>query len=140
MLSFLNRFVDSNDRELRRIQPYVDRTNALEEEWAALSDEEIRARVDEIRLEIREVAVPSEPSEDELHHSDLERRRELGRDRRKADTARIQAALDDVIPDVFAATREAMRRTLGMRHFDVQILGGVVLHQGKISEMKTGEC
>ncbi len=65
MLSFLNRFVDSNDRELRRIQPYVDRANALEEEWAALSDAEIRARFDEIRAEIREVAAPSEPSEEE---------------------------------------------------------------------------
>ncbi len=139
MLNFLNRFVDSNDRELRRLQPYVDSANQLEGEWAALSDDEIRARFDEIRQEIREVAVASEPSEDELEHPDLERRRELARDRRKADTARIQSALDDVIPDVFAATREAMRRTLGMRHFDVQLLGGVVLHQGKIPEMKTGE-
>jgi preprotein translocase subunit SecA len=139
MLSFLNRFVDSNDRELRRIQPSVDRANALEEEWAALTDAEIRERFDEIRAEIREVAAPSEPDEDELHHPDLERRREIARDRRKKDAARIQAALDEVLPDVFAATREAMRRTLGMRHFDVQLLGGVVLHQGKISEMKTGE-
>ncbi len=139
MLSFLNRFVDSNDRELRRIQPYVDRANALEAEWQALSDAEIRERFDEIRAEIREVAVPSEPDEDELHHPDVERRREIARDRRKKDAARIQAALDDVLPDVFAATREAMWRTLGMRHFDVQLLGGVVLHQGKISEMKTGE-
>ncbi len=139
MLSFLSRFVDSNDRELRRIQPYVDRANALEDEIEALSDAEIRARFAEIRSEIREIAVPSEPSEDELHHSDLERRRELARDRRKADTDRIQSALDDAVPEVFAAAREAMRRTLGMRHFDVQLLGGVVLHQGRIAEMKTGE-
>jgi preprotein translocase subunit SecA len=139
MLSFLNRFVDSNDRELRRIQPYVDRANALEEEFAALTDAEVRSRIDEIRAEIREIAVPSEPSEDELHHQELERRREIAKDRRKKDTDRVQAALDDVIPEVFAATREAMRRTLGMRHFDVQLLGGIVLHQGRVAEAKTGE-
>src|SRR5574340_1116000 len=118
MLSFLNRFVDSNDRELRRIQPYVDRANALEEEFEALSDAEIRERFDDIRAEIREIAVPTEPDEDELHHPELERRREPAADRRKKDTARIQAALDEAVPEVFAATREAMRRTLEMRHFD----------------------
>ena len=139
MLSFLNRFVDSNDREVRRIQPFVDRANELEAEWEALSDEEIRSRFDEIRSEIREVAIPSEPSEDELHNPELERRRELAKDRRTKDRERIQAALDEVLPESFAATREAMRRTLGMRHFDVQILAGVVLHQGRIAEAKTGE-
>jgi preprotein translocase subunit SecA len=139
MLSFFNRFVDSNDRELRRLQPYVDRANALEAEFAELTDAEIRARFDEIRVEIREIAEPSEPSEDELHHPDLERRREIARERRKKDTARIQAALDDVIPEVFAATRLAMQRTLGMRHYDVQLLGGIVLHQGRVAEAKTGE-
>ncbi|MEI8332393.1 MAG: preprotein translocase subunit SecA [Chloroflexota bacterium] len=139
MLSFLNRFVDSNDREVRRIQPYVDRANELEAEWEALSDEEIRSRFDEIRTEIREVAIPSDPAEDELHHPDLERRRELAKERRKKDKDRIQAALDEVLPESFAAAREAMRRTLGMRHFDVQLLAGVVLHQGRIAEAKTGE-
>ncbi len=139
MLSFLNRFVDSNDRELRRIQPSVDRANALEEEWAALSDAEIRARFDEIRAEIREIAEPSEPSDDELNHPEPERRREFAKERRKKDTDRVQGALDDVLPDVFAATREAMRRTLDMRHFDVQLLAGIVLHQGRVAEAKTGE-
>ncbi|HXG39825.1 MAG TPA: preprotein translocase subunit SecA, partial [Candidatus Limnocylindrales bacterium] len=139
MLSFLSRFVDSNERELKRIQPYVDRINALEPEFEALTDAEIRARIEAIRAEIRDEATPEEPSEDELHHPDLERRRELARERRKRDLARLDAVLDDVLPEVFAATREAMKRTLGMRHFDVQLIGGVVLHQGKIAEMKTGE-
>ena len=48
-------------------------------------------------------------------------------------------ALDDILPEAFAATREASRRTLGQRHFDVQLLGGIILHQGKIAEMRTGE-
>src|SRR3954453_11365138 len=139
MLGFLYRFVDSNDRELKRIQPFVDDTNDLEPEIEALSDEEIRARFESIRDEFRETVLPEEPSDDELHHPDRERRRELVKARRKRDLAAIQDALDDVLPDVFAMTREAMRRTLGMRHFDVQLIGGIVLHQGKIAEMRTGE-
>ena len=139
MLGFLSRFVDSNDRELKRIQPFVDVANSLRAEIEALSDEEIRARFAELRVEIEEAAVPDAPSEDELHHPDLERRREIAKARRKGELARIQAALDDILPEVFAMAREAMHRTLGMRHFDVQLLGGAVLHQGKIAEMKTGE-
>jgi preprotein translocase subunit SecA len=139
MLGFLSRFVDSNDRELKRIQPFVDEANELEAELKALSDEEIRARFLALRDEFRADVVEEEPSDDELHHPDLERRREMAKARRKRNIAMIQEALDDILPDVFAMTREAMVRTLGMRHFDVQLIGGVVLHQGKISEMRTGE-
>ena len=139
MLGFLSRFVDSNDRELKRIQPFVDAANALEPEIQALSDEEIRARFTALRAEIVEVSVPDEPTDDELHHPEVERRRELAKSRRKAENARLQAAMDEILPDVFAMGREAMLRTLGMRQYDVQLLGGVVLHQGKIAEMKTGE-
>src|SRR4029079_469788 len=138
-MRFLSKFVDSNDRELRRIQPLIDEANELEAEISALTDDEIRDRFAEISDENLEVAVPGEPSEDELTHPDLERRREIAKDRRKREQEEVQAALDDVLPDVFAMGREAMRRTLGMRHFDVQLIGGAVLHQGKIAEMKTGE-
>src|SRR6187397_179542 len=138
-MRFLNRFVDSNDREIRRLQPVVDQTNALEAEYEALSDEEIRAHFAELRAEITEVAVPDGPSEDELHHPDLERRRELKKERRTRENERVQKALDEILPEVFAMTREAMKRTLGMRHFDVQLIGAAVLHQGKIAEMRTGE-
>jgi preprotein translocase subunit SecA len=139
MLGFLSRFVDSNDRELKRIQPFVDEANDLEEEIKALTDAQIRERFTAIRDEFRETVVPEEPTDDELHHPDLERRRELAKARRKRDIAAIQDALDDVLPDVFAMAREAMVRTLGMRHFDEQLIGAVVLHQGKIAEMRTGE-
>ena len=138
-MSFLSKFVDSNDRELRRIQPLIDEASELEAEISALSDDEIRERFAQIRDEVREVAVPGEPSEEELTHPDLERRRELAKDRHKRELAEVQDALDEVLPDVFAMAREALRRTLGMRHFDVQLIGGAVLHQGKIAEMKTGE-
>ena len=138
-MKFFSRFVDSNDREVRRLEPLVEEANGLEAEIEALSDEEIRAQFAEIRAEILEVAKPDEPSEDELHHPELERRRELTKERRKRENARIQKALDEALPEVFAMSREAMRRTLGMRHFDEQLMGGAVLHQGKIAEMKTGE-
>ena len=138
-MRILSRFVDSNDRELRRIQPLVEEINELEAEITALSDDDIRERFALIREEVQEAAVPGEPAEEELTHPDLERRRDLAKARRKRELAAVQAALDEVLPDVFAMAREAMRRTLGMRHFDVQLLGGIVLHQGRISEMKTGE-
>jgi len=138
-MRFLNRFVDSNDREVRRLQPLVDDTNALEAEFEALSEEQIRARFAELRVEIGEAAEPDEASEDELHHPELERRRELKADRRKRENERLQKALNDVLPESFAMTREAMKRTLGMRHFDVQLIGAAVLHEGKVAEMRTGE-
>jgi preprotein translocase subunit SecA len=139
MFNFFSRFVDSNDRELKRIQPFVDEANELEAELQNLSDTEIRERFTALRDDFRENVIPEEPSDDERHHPDLERRRELAKARRKRDLAAIQDALDDILPDAFAMAREAMVRTLGMRHFDVQLIGGVVLHQGKIAEMRTGE-
>jgi preprotein translocase subunit SecA len=139
MLGFLSRFVDSNDRELRRIEPLVDRINELEPEMQARSDEELRAFVQDLREEINDAGTPEEPSDDERHHPELERRREIAKERKVREHRRVQEAMDEVLPEVFAATREAMQRSLGMRHFDVQLMGGIVLHQGKIAEMKTGE-
>jgi preprotein translocase subunit SecA len=139
MLGFLSRFVDSNDREIRRIEPLVERINDFEPEMEARSDSEIRALIEDLRAEIHDAGEGEEPSEDERHSPDLERRRELAKERRKREHARLQEAMDEALPEVFAAAREAMRRSLGMRPFDVQMLGAIVLHQGKISEMKTGE-
>ena len=95
MLGFLNRFVDSNDRELKRIQPLVDQINELEAEFEALSDDEIRARFQELREEIREAAEPDEPSEDELEHPEPERRRELTKARQAKEYQRLQAQPGD---------------------------------------------
>ena len=97
-MRYLSRFVDSNDRELRRIQPLVDEINDLEPEFEALSDDAIRERIAGIRAELVEAATPDEPSEDERHHPDLERRRELATNRRKRENARIEAALEDLRP------------------------------------------
>ena len=139
MKNFLSRFVDSNEREIHKLRPMVDAINALEAEFQPLSDQEIRERMIRLRAEIQEEAAASEPSEEELEHPERARRRELRREREEADTQRLQEILDDALPEVFAAGREVSRRKLSMRHFDVQLMGAIVLHQGKIAEMKTGE-
>ena len=137
-MRFLSRFVDSNDRELRRVQPLVNAINALEPELEALTDAEIRERFAALRAEVVQIAEPGEIPETELE-AERERRRELAKQHRKALNDRVQAALDDALPEVFAMGREAMRRSLGMRQYDVQLIGGIVLHQGRVAEMKTGE-
>jgi preprotein translocase subunit SecA len=139
MLNLISRFVDSNERVVKRLQPLVDEITSLESEFQELTDGEIRQRMIELRDEIREDAAPSEPSEEELAHESSERRRELRRQREKEDVKHLQGVLNGALPEVFAAAREVSRRKLGMRHFDVQLIGGIVLHQGKIAEMKTGE-
>ncbi len=112
-------FGTSNEREIKRMMPLVEQINALEPEMKQLSDEQLRAKTDEFRQRIRErVDAIEDPDEKD---------REL------------KAALDEVLPEAFAVAREAGWRVLKMRHFDVQLIGGVVLHQGKIAEMKTGE-
>ncbi len=112
-------FGTSNEREIKRIMPLVEGINALEAETKQLSDEQLRAKTEEFRQRIRDrVDAVEDPDE---------------RDRELA------AALYEILPEAFAVVREAGWRVLKMRHFDVQLIGGVVLHQGKISEMKTGE-
>ena len=95
VMGFLSRFVDSNDREVRRIQPLVDAANALEPELERESDAEIRARVDEIRAELAELQATFGPSRDELEQDEPERRRDLEKARRTKENERLQAALDD---------------------------------------------
>jgi preprotein translocase subunit SecA len=140
MRSLLSRLVGGgNESQLARLRPIVAQVNALESHYAELTDEQIREEMRDVRQEVAEAAPVTPPSEDELQHPDRERRAEIRRDRERKDRQRLQQALDDVMPDVFAAAREVSRRKLGMRPFDVQIMGAAVLHQGKIAEMKTGE-
>jgi preprotein translocase subunit SecA len=97
-------FGSKNERDLKQLQPLVERVNALEPEIQAISDDQLKARTAAFR--------------ERLSRGE---------------------ALDSLLPEAFATVREASRRTLKMRHFDVQLIGGIVLHQGKIAEMKTGE-
>jgi preprotein translocase subunit SecA len=117
-------FGSSNQRYLKTLQPLVARVNELEAGVKKLTDDEMRARI----IELREQVVGQ--------IGDASGRSEEARKERKR---RTQEALDEVLPEVFALTREASVRSTGMRHFDVQIIGGIALHQGRISEMRTGE-
>ena len=103
---------DPNARKLKRYQPIVSDINLLEEEIAPLSDDELRGITGEFRLKLEQVA---------------------------GNAAKERALLDELLPQAFAVVREAGKRVLGMRHFDVQLIGGMVLHNGQIAEMKTGE-
>jgi preprotein translocase subunit SecA len=103
---------DPNARKLKRYQPIVSDINLLEEEIAPLSDDELRGLTGEFRLKLEQVA---------------------------GNAAKERSLLDELLPQAFAVVREAGKRVLGMRHFDVQLIGGMVLHNGQIAEMKTGE-
>ena len=112
-------FGTSNEREIKRIMPLVERINALEPEMKQLTDEQLQAKTDEFRKRIHERVDAIEDADERA--------------------AATKVVLDEVLPEAFAVAREGGWRVLRMRHFDVQLIGGIVLHQGKISEMKTGE-
>ena len=102
---------DPNARKLKRYQPIVTDVNVLEEDIAPLSDDDLRRRTAEFRERL-------------ANAGSLENQRPI---------------LDEILPEAFAVVREASKRVLGMRHFDVQLIVGMVLHEGQIAEMKTGE-
>src|SRR3990167_7297355 len=147
MLNLIKKIVGTkNEREIRRIQPLVEQTNALEPQYEKLTNAELRAKTDEFKKRIQEATSACRAALEEKQAQAAavtgEEREEL-----KAEAEEIEKelrlagakALDSLIPEAFAAVREASRRTIGLRHFDAQLIGGVVLHEGKIAEMKTGE-
>ena len=97
-------FGDYSTKEVKRVNPTMNKVLALEEEYSKLTDSQLKAKTDEFK-------------------------------------SRLQngETLDDILPEAFATCREASWRVLGMKHFPVQIIGGIILHQGRIAEMKTGE-
>src|SRR5579864_4836950 len=123
--------------------PNVQAINALEPEIQKLTDAELRAKTDEFRQRIQErlsrVAkspqVETPPSPEAEDDAGFDQQKEF----EKAEYEALQEVLDEVLVEAFAVVREAGRRVLNMRHFDVQLIGGMVLHSGRISEMKTGE-
>jgi len=126
-------FGTHNEREVKKLQPRVDRINALEPGIRKLTDAELRAKTDEFRLRVQErMALLQEPTEEEM---DADRRKLWEKEQHGA----IEEVLDTLLEEAFAVVREAGWRALNMRHFDVQLIGGMVLHSGRIAEMKTGE-
>ncbi len=124
-------FGTKNEREVKRLMPRVTAINALEPEVQKLSDEQLRAKTEEFRKRIQDrlSRIADEPE------ADPDRIKQLEDERLRA----INEVLDEILEEAFAVVREAGRRVLNMRHFDVQLIGGMVLHNGTISEMKTGE-
>ncbi len=114
-------FGTSNERAVKRLTPVVEEIAAFEPALQALSDEELRGKTAAFKARIAEA---------------VEAVRNDGED---AVAAAEKRALDEILPEAFAVVREAGRRVVQMRHFDVQMIGGMVLHQGKIAEMRTGE-
>ncbi len=123
-------FGTKNEREVKRLAPNVELINSLEPDVQKLSDAELRAKTDEFRHRIRE-ALSSRPDAEHILTS--------GTKLDKAQKEALQGVLDDILPEAFAVVREAGKRVVNMRHFDVQLIGGMVLHSGRIAEMKTGE-
>ena len=124
-------FGTKNEREVKRLMPQVEAINALEPAMQRLSDAELRAKTGEFRQRIQErlARVADEPEADPDRQKEIEAERD----------ATLKEVLDELLVEAFAVARESGRRVLNMRHFDVQLVGGMVLHQGKIAEMKTGE-
>jgi preprotein translocase subunit SecA len=108
---FKNLLGDPNARKLRKFQPWVADITILEEEIRALTDEELRGKTAEFKQRLAKAKSLNDEKE----------------------------ILDEILPEAFAVVREAGQRVLGMRHFDVQLMGGIILHKGQIAEMKTGE-
>ena len=119
MISFLlNMLGDPNEKKVKSIMGIIDHINALEPQFEQLSDEELRAKTDEFK----EILAKRPTSSDF-----------------KTDRRLEKEALDKILPEAFATVREAGKRVLNMRHFDVQLIGGYFLHNGHIAEMRTGE-
>src|SRR6202012_120932 len=115
------RFIGTkHERDVKKLQPAVAAINAAETERQAVSDEQLKVRYAELKAEVQERLKDADTSEPNYREE-------------------LQKALEPAIVPTFALVREAGRRFLKMRHFDVQLIGGMVLHEGKIAEMKTGE-
>src|SRR5579862_465996 len=119
--SVVARFIGTkHERDIKVIQPVVSEINALEAAMQKLTDVELAAYTPKLKAEVQARLEGVEDNDPDIKQ-------------------KLKEALEPAIVPAFAAVREAGRRTLGMRHFDVQLIGGIVLHEGKISEMKTGE-
>uniref|UniRef100_A0A7C4R4A2 Protein translocase subunit SecA n=1 Tax=candidate division CPR3 bacterium TaxID=2268181 RepID=A0A7C4R4A2_UNCC3 len=130
-------FGSISSKELKSIQPIVKKINDLEKEYEALSDEELKAKTLYFKEKIKNAisSVKREDIDEDLDGDKLINEKDFVLKKHQIE----QKILNEILPDAFAVVREASKRVLGMRHFDVQLIGGVVLHRGKIAEMKTGE-
>ena len=161
MLKWLGSLRDSNEREINKLHPAVEKINALEPEYQKLTDDELKAKTAEFKKRVTD-STAAERQELETVRQELKEQQgcalsEMTEQEKEALNERCRGlqdkidnldkalhkvenrVLDELLPEAFAVVREAARRRLGQRHFDVQLMGGMVLHYGRIAEMKTGE-
>jgi preprotein translocase SecA subunit len=161
MFKWLGNLIDSNEKVLKKLQPIVEKINSFEPEYGKLSADELKAKTQEFKDRLAETTVDIQQRVDTARQELQEAKKGLAaaqdeytRGNWEASGKQLQEkfeqlekelwkaqneALEEVLPEAFAAVREAAKRTIGQRHFDVQLMGGMVLHQGRIAEMKTGE-
>ena len=113
-MSFLEKIFGGNQRVVSKLQSVVDKINSLEDRFKELTDAQIKEQVQTLKTQLSNENEPK----------DYEEQKKI---------------LEQILPEVFALTREAAKRTIGQRHYDVQLIGGITLHRGQIAEMKTGE-
>ncbi len=154
-----------SERDIKKIQPIVDEIKSYEDEVRMLSDDELKAKTEEFKQEIREATAPTQKRIDEIKQElnvihtgapgEIEKRSELESELEALDKEWldiVEEVLDDILPEAFAVLKDTCRRFVGkswkvagtenewnMIPYDVQLVGAVALHQGKIAEMKTGE-
>ena len=129
-----------NERLVRQLRPIVAQVNSFEAAISKLSDGELRAKTDEFRLKIADKRKDIKDEMDQLSEMFKSSTSPDEKERIKRRLRDLKNRMfEDILPEAFAVVREAARRTVKMRHFDVQLMGGLALHQGKIAEMATGE-
>ena len=161
MFKWLGGLVDSNEKEIKRLEPLVDRINELESDFEQLSVAGLRSKTDDFKgrlaeatAGIRQQLVETRGELEAAKQRLAKAQNDFDEEEENTNCKRLQPRIDqldkecqeaenevlaELLPEAFAAVREAAKRTIGQRHFDVQLMGGIVLHQGKIAEMKTGE-
>ena len=135
-------FGDPEKRELKRMEKIVQGINKLEPKYQAMSDDELKDQTNLLKKQLLELRKKAD-AKTALEKQKLEKESSKKAKKTSAKTIDIKKAedkiLDQLLPDAFALVREATFRILGMRHFDVQMIGGIALHEGNVAEMKTGE-
>jgi len=133
-------FGSQNEKELKKLHPMLEKVNSLESAISSLSDDQLRAKTDSFRDHIRNKEQELKSQISDLKQQAQEATSQNAKDKVRLSLKRLYNSIfSDILPEAFAVVREAGKRTINMRHFDVQIIGGLVLHEGRIAEMTTGE-
>ncbi|MBR3257104.1 preprotein translocase subunit SecA [Candidatus Saccharibacteria bacterium] len=137
-------FGDAQKKTLKRLHKKVEEINSLEPKYKKMSDEELSDQTSILKEKLQKLTKKSEAEAAKKALAE-EKSGKKSKNSRKSKKSKqssydsLQRALDAILPDTFALCREVSRRVLGMRHYDVQLIGGMVLHEGNVAEMKTGE-